>query len=61
MSLETDTKPSIYNYTIWTGNEKLALKLDGNFVSTEFMGQNLGKPGQKYFETIVLFKEGLNL
>ena len=48
-------------YSNRTGNEKLAVLLNRNFASTEAMNKKQGKPGQKYLETIVLFKKGLNL
>ena len=47
---ETATKLAIYKFTIWTRNEKLAVKLDGTFVSTGAIVRNPWlKPGKKIF------------
>ena len=49
-------------YSNRTGNEKVAVKLEGNFASTEAMDKKQGKPGRKIFrDHIVLFEKGVNL
>ena len=48
-------------YSNRTGNEKVALKLEGNFTSTEAMDKKQGKPGRKIFrDHIVSFEKGVN-
>ena len=49
-------------YSNRTGNEKVAVKLEGNFASTEAMDKKQSKPGRKIFrDHIVLFEKGVNL
>ena len=49
-------------YSNRTGNEKVAVKLEGNFAWIEAMDKKQGKPGQKIFQCyIVLFEKGVNL
>ena len=48
-------------YSNRTGNEKVAVKLEGNFASTS-MDKKQSKPGREIFrDHIVLFEKGVNL
>ena len=41
-------------YSNRTGNEKVAVKLEGNFAWIEAMDKKQGKPGQKIFQCYIV-------
>ena len=43
-------------YSNRTGNEKVAVKLEGNFASTEAMDKKQGKPGRKIFRDHIVLR-----